>query len=57
MIDMSVEMMQLRQGLDFWMALCDKYEKRLYELESECEASYREIDRLNAVVAAYQQVN
>lgn len=50
---MSVEVMQLRNALDYWMALCDRYEKRLTELEQECEAAYREIDRLNAVVAAY----
>lgn len=54
---MSVESMQLRAALDYWMALCDRYEKRLTELEDECTAAYREVDRLTAVVEAYQAIN
>ena len=51
---MSVEVMQLRQALDYWLAMCDRYEKRLSELEDECDTAYREIDRLNAVIAVYE---
>ena len=54
---MNVEVMQLRAALDYWLALCDRYEKRLTELEEECTAAYREIDRLIAVVEAYAAVN
>jgi hypothetical protein len=50
---MSIESMQLRAALEYWMALCDRYEKRLYELEEEITASYREVDRQAAVIAAY----
>jgi uncharacterized coiled-coil protein SlyX len=49
--------MQLRAALDYWMALTDQYEKRLTELERACDSAYQEIDRLNAVVEAYQAIN
>lgn len=51
---MSVEVMQLRAALDYFMKMVDDAEKLVRELQLECEASYREIDRLNAVVAAYE---
>lgn len=54
---MSVEVMQLRAALDYFMKMVDDAEKLVRELQLECEASYREIDRLNAVVAAYERVN
>lgn len=58
---MSVEVMQLRAALDYFMKLVDDAEKGVRELQLECEAAYKEIDRLNAVVAAwvaaYEQVN
>lgn len=53
----SVQVMQLQQALDYWLALCDRYEKRLTELEVELDRKDREIDRLNAVVARYEAVN
>lgn len=54
---MSIEVMQMRQALDYWMAMCDQYEKRLKELDNELDDAYRELDRLNAVIAAHEQVN
>ena len=51
---MSIELMQLRQAVDFYMKMTDDYEKALREADQELDQQAREIDRLNAVIARYE---